>query len=97
LLKINIFRVTAGKFSASDPGKANIELDSPEFTISYKIYDNIVKQLGGTEDNLIPCNSTTDIVFRVANFDLHITPQDYLKPGGKNDEYCDFLANQGKL
>lgn len=91
------FRVSAGKFAASNPGRANIVLDTTAFTLSFKVYDSVAKALGVNGKRQAPCNSTMDIIFRAADFDLHITPQDYLKPGAKDDELCDFLANDGEL
>jgi hypothetical protein len=86
-----LFRVSAGKFAAFDPGSVELNIYTPYFSLSIDTYDQIANELGVLTDQ-VPCNATKDIVFSFNGFDLHLTPDQYMIKNIDQNEYCHFYG-----
>ncbi|KAI6220491.1 Pepsin A-like protein [Aphelenchoides besseyi] len=78
-----------GKYTFDKPGVASFHLESNEYIfVPYTYQKQIMKTLGTYDEFQAPCNSTAEFVFKFGDFELRLTPSDYLFPLYGNSEWC---------
>jgi hypothetical protein len=87
------FRISAGKFAASQPGTIAIQIKGSRFGLSPDVYSSIAKVIGANDYGYIPCDNKVNIVFTIGGMDLTLTPEYYIDRSNVFNGYCSFLGH----
>jgi hypothetical protein len=88
------FRVTVGKFEASDPGVVRFDIYETSFQLSSDIWDQVTKMFNVDQDLTMPCDETREIVITFGEMELRLDPEFYMWQEAVPD-YCYFIAGSG--
>jgi len=86
---VDIDSITVGKYTFGNPGQTIIYFSDYIMVLPPSILASMLKALDSPSEKFVPCNSTTDIIFTLGEFDLHIKPETYLDRYG---DVCWFRA-----
>jgi hypothetical protein len=99
---VEIESISAGNISVpissdSKHGKLVFGISSgDEMEWPKDVYSQIIKGLGSTDDEFVPCDTTIPIIFKVEDFKIQLKPADYLDTG-MPDGKCKLIGETREI